>query len=204
MRTAGTADRDAVVATVADAFVDDPAWRHLLGEDQARTAPLFAGALFDLRVDVAGVYLAGVAAGVADEDVGAVALWEPPGGGAGAPHRREEVWRVFAEGAGAQAWHRIERYDDAVHAVAPDYPFWYLGVLGTRPERRGRGLATSVLRPVLDRAGADGVPCCLETSSEPNLAFYSGRGFAVTAEIALPDGGPRTWWLERRPAEPAS
>jgi hypothetical protein len=47
VRQATRRDRTTVTATIALAFADDPAWRHLLGSDYADHAPHFAGALFD-------------------------------------------------------------------------------------------------------------------------------------------------------------
>jgi hypothetical protein len=31
------------------------------------------------------------------------------------------------------------------------------------------------------------------------VGFYQGLGFEVTADYALPDGGPHTWAMTRRP-----
>ena len=67
-------------------------------------------------------------------------------------------------------------------------PYWYLGTVGTLPERRGRGLATDVLRPVLDRCDTDRSMACLETSSDANVRLYARLGFDVVFRTTSDDG----------------
>lgn len=187
-RPATAADREAVVGTVVAAFAQDPAWRFMLGDDYDRLAPLFAGALVDLRLPDGTVWLA--------QEGTSVALWESPGG---VPRERaERVWAEFRAEAGEGTVQRVDAYDDALALVTPREPHWYLGVLATRPERQGEGLASAVLAPVLAWADHDGLPCCLETSTPGNKAFYAGRGFTAAVPVAVPDGPP-TWWLTRAP-----
>jgi predicted N-acetyltransferase YhbS len=68
-----------------------------------------------------------------------------------------------------------------------------------RPERQGSGLGTAVLRPTLERLDREGARAALETSLERNVALYERLGFAVRAEVALPDGGPPVWVMHRQP-----
>jgi GNAT superfamily N-acetyltransferase len=104
--------------------------------------------------------------------------------------------------AGEEAWDRLASYNDALAAVCPADPYWYLGVLATHPARQGEGLATAVLTPILDEADRLGIACCLETSTMKNRRFYERRGFTHATEIILP-GGPPTWWLRRAPTQMA-
>jgi GNAT superfamily N-acetyltransferase len=192
VRRAERGDREAVTSSVAAAFARDPAWSFLHGDDYDRLAPLFAAALFDLRVGTGGVWVT--------DDRAAVAMWDPPRGGRVATVDSERIWDAYRAAAGAPAWDRLTEYDRAVDAARPDTPYWYLGVLATRPERQGTGLATAVMGPVLDRADRDGVDCCLETSTLSNKAFYGRRGFSEVSPVDIASGPP-TWWL-RRPAPP--
>jgi GNAT superfamily N-acetyltransferase len=174
------------VSTVVAAFSADPAWSYLLGPDYPLLAPMFAGALFDQRVDGGTVWLL--------PDAASVAMWDPPGGPD--PARRASSWARFHEAADPGAKARLAAYDAAVDAVRPTTDFWYLGVLATRPDSAGRGGATRVLAPGLARADADGLDSCLETSTTTNRAFYSHRGFTDAVDVQVP-GGPPTWWLRR-------
>ncbi|MCX6433481.1 MAG: GNAT family N-acetyltransferase [Actinobacteria bacterium] len=189
VRPALPTDRAAVVATIVAAFTGDPAWTWLLGADFSRLAPLFAGALFDQRVDGGTVWMT--------EDAASVSLWDPPG--SVDPLVEEAAWAPFHAAAGAGAAARFAAYEGALDRVSPTWSYWYLGVLATRPERAGRGLATAVMAPGLSRADADGLDACLETSTLANRAFYDRRGFVESTLVDLPDA-PDTWWL-RRPAQ---
>ncbi|MGO9293909.1 MAG: GNAT family N-acetyltransferase [Streptosporangiaceae bacterium] len=194
VRQARAADRSGVTETMVAAFRHDPAWQYIVGEEQARTAALFAAVLFDSRVDDGTVWMTGRA--------DAVALWEAPGGpGRSGGHRR--AWNRFRAEAGPAVLRRLDRYENAVAAIRPHSAHWYLGVLATRPDHQGRGLPARVLAPAFQLADAAGLPCCLETSNARNRTYYQRHGFTVSTPIVIPDG-PATWWLERLPASDAS
>lgn len=226
VRLAGPADRPQVVATMVAAFEFYPAWRFFAGPappgpdaagpapgtvppgpDAAAVSALLAGYFFDKRATAGTMWITGGAE--------AVALWDAPaaagpaaaaggpaaaaGSGAGVPPGAAgELERSFRAAAGEQVWARLARYDEAVAAVRPRGPLWYLGVLATRPGYQGRGLAGRVLAPALAAADAQRLRCGLETSTQANCEYYRRHGFTVTAEVRVP-GGPDTWWLQREP-----
>jgi GNAT superfamily N-acetyltransferase len=183
-------DREAVADTVRAAFAEDPAWSFLLGARYDQLAPQFAGALFDLRVGSGEVWVT--------SDLAAVAMWERAGGERRPSEQTERVWEAYRAVAGPDVWDRLVEYDRAVDAARPDTPYWYLGVLATRPQRQGEGLATAVMRGVLERADSEGVDCCLETSTDRNREFYRRRGFSDETALHIASGPP-TWWLRRAP-----
>lgn len=86
----------------------------------------------------------------------------------------------------------------------PTERHWYLGGLGTDPPFQRQGVATALMRPMLERCDAGGVGAYLETQSEENVAFYRRRGFEVAAELDIPTGGPHMWLMWREPRRPAS
>ena len=190
VRVAEPGDRAAVAHMVAAAFADDPAWAFLLSSEYDRLAPLLAAALFDTRVATRHVWVT--------SDLDAVAMWEYMGTDTISSPDHEQVWRAYRAVAGAPAWERLVEYDRAVDEVRPRAPHWYLGVLATRPERQGRGLATAVMGPVLAQADREGVDCCLETSTHANTLFYERRGFTESTDVHIASGPP-TWWLRRAP-----
>jgi hypothetical protein len=73
------ADRDRVVETVVAAFATDPAFRFFFPDDDtyAEHAGVFAGHLFDKRVDLGTVWIV--------DGGSAVAMWQPPIAVADAP-----------------------------------------------------------------------------------------------------------------------
>ena len=60
-------------------------------------------------------------------------------------------------------------------------------------------MSSALLSHMLARVDADGMPACLESSNERNIALYGRHGFEVTAAVVIP-GGPRIWpmWREAR------
>jgi GNAT superfamily N-acetyltransferase len=185
-------DRAAVISTLAAAFSADPLLRWAFPDDavwSARAAALF-GHLFDTRVEGGEIRVA--------DDVAAVALWTPPGG-----NRLDKAdWdRSWARATGTFAADELERWVQFVATLSgfePHEDHWYLGVLGTRPDRQGEGLGRDVAQPVLDEADAGGHPAYLETATEANLGFYARLGFEVRDDVVIP-GGPRLWGLWREP-----
>jgi ribosomal protein S18 acetylase RimI-like enzyme len=78
-------------------------------------------------------------------------------------------------------------------------PFYYLSVLGTHPDCRGRGLARRVLAPVLGLADQEHRPCLLESSNRENDGFYEHHRFRVVGEHSYPEGGPTVSYMLRTP-----
>jgi GNAT superfamily N-acetyltransferase len=194
IRRALPGERTGVVATLAAAFAHDPGWAFILGGEYERLVTHFAAAVFDVRVESHNVWVT--------DDLTAVAMWDSPGKSDAAPGHAESVWARYRAIAGDDAFERLASYHEAVAAVSPAEPHWYLGVLATHPERQRQGLATAVLTPILNDADRLGLACCLETSTADNRRFYERRGFTQATEILLP-GGPPTWWLRRPPTAAA-
>jgi GNAT superfamily N-acetyltransferase len=132
----------------------------------------------------------------------AVAIWSPP-----EPQQVDGIARLcFTLRLGALLGRRIPRgarVGTALESLHPKEPHWYLAILGTAPEAQARGLASSLLAPVLKRCDAAGLPAHLETATEANLAFYAARGFEVIGETVVVGGGPRIWGLRRAPGRHA-
>ena len=76
---------------------------------------------------------------------------------------------------------------------------WQLALLGVGPTRRGQGIGSSLLGPVLARSDADGMPCYLETTRDRNVPFYQKHGFEVVVEDDLPNGELHFWTMKRNP-----
>ena len=190
VRQATKADRDAALDTVISAFVGDPAWEFITAGEQDRLAPHFAAALFDSRVELGSVWVA--------DDCRSVAMWEWHEAGANF-HGEPAPWLRYREVAGEPAWQALHDYEAALDIARPEPPFWYLGVLATHPDAQGRGLATSVISPVLELADRGFLDCWLETSKPSNLPFYERRGFTHQLPVDIPSGPP-TWWCWRAPS----
>jgi ribosomal protein S18 acetylase RimI-like enzyme len=189
-------DVDAVAASSARAFYDDPLQVWALPDDATRLGKLEA--MFALQTRVASLPLGEC---FTDESRSVACFWSGPDEWQPPP----EVGRaltplrdVLADG--------LARFTTAMNAMGEAHPHerhWYLQGLGTDPPRQGQGLASAALAPMLARCDTDGVPAYLESTKERNLVFYERHGFRVTRTIDLPDGGPRLWAMWREPQEPS-
>ncbi len=92
---------------------------------------------------------------------------------------------------------RTMRAMTRIEVAHPLEEHFYLSVLGTDPGRRGAGIGSALLQPVLERCDAEGVPAYLETATEGNVGFYARHGFEVRRRLELPGGAPPLWLLWR-------
>jgi GNAT superfamily N-acetyltransferase len=193
IRKATLADRADVLAALTDAFRDDAIIRYQFTDDatyKARGAAFF-GHYFDVRLEGGEIFVAG--------DVAGAALWNPPGGNRlGADHVQEHWRHNVVPALAVDEVERYETFKKVLDAMTPAQPHWYLGLLGTRPERQGTGVARSLLEPMLARADAEALPVFLETGMPGNVEFYRRFGFETITEDTVP-GGPTVWGLLRSP-----
>jgi ribosomal protein S18 acetylase RimI-like enzyme len=73
---------------------------------------------------------------------------------------------------------------------------WYLMVLGVDPPYQGRGIGSSLMQPVLERADQDGISCYIETMTQKDVGFYRKRGFNIVVKGQVGDCIP--YWTMRR------
>lgn len=196
VRVANKEDIDAIAASLSRAFVDDPVWEYLLPDAASRPKRLvryFVTAMRLQHVPHSSSYTNTARAGAA--------LWDPPGHWRMSPSQFLRGGPGFVRSFGKRTTSAIRTLSviEKRHPAAP--PHYYLAILGTDPDHQGKGVGSSLLRPVLDKCDNDGAGAYLESSKESNIAFYSRHGFEVTGEIRLP-GGPLVWPMWRNPRDP--
>ncbi len=86
----------------------------------------------------------------------------------------------------------------------PTRPHWYLYYLGTESQRRGTGIGTSMMRPVLELCDRHRLPAYLEATSPRNRELYLRHGFQQREPLTLPADGPTIYpmWREAQGAGP--
>lgn len=190
VRPAVPADHGPLAEVLARAFYDDPvtSWFYPDAQRRMRHARRF----FAIRLRQLAVH--GLT--YTTPELCGAAMWAPPG-----------RWRESMRQSLMQLpmlpvlLPRIVRTTRAVHEIErhhPAEPHYYLSVVGTDPEHRGRGVGSALLAPVLQQCDETRTAAYLESSKESNLAFYARHGFAVTQRIELP-GGPPLWLMWRKP-----
>ena len=198
VRTATRADVPGAGATLAAAFHDDPVLAHLLPDAARRPARAtrFFRTMAGIQLGLGHVYVCPGADGGPPDGA---AIWAPPGEWklptSTVVRTLPQLTRVF----GTMTLRSLGVLTTMEKLHPPDPPHWYLEFLGTAPNRRGQGVATAVLAPVLERADTEGVPAYLENSNEANLGLYGRLGFEVTGTFTVAKGGPTMWSMWREP-----
>jgi len=184
--------REAVVEVLARAFFDDPLTAWLTPDPAARREMLLAV----LSPIVRGSADAGetwTTAGL----VSAGAVWMRPGVREFPAAIGDELVRAgnaFGETTSRRVELAFPLFGRLREETVPG-EHWYLQLLGVEPAWQGQGIGSQVIRPVLSRAAAAGVPAYLETMKGRNLVFYRRHGFEVAREGMLPEDGPRFWTM---------
>ncbi|MEI7519439.1 MAG: GNAT family N-acetyltransferase, partial [Mycobacteriaceae bacterium] len=133
-----------------------------------------------------------------DAGIGAVALWDPPG-----VAEQSARAQVAMLPSAVRAFHGrlgvARALTEAMKAVHPEEPHWYLAMIGSDPQFRGGGFGHALMRSRLDRCDAECAPAYLESSNPDNIGYYQRFGFEVTGEIPMPGGGPSLWPMWRQP-----
>ena len=197
VRPATLEDRELVARVAAEGFYDDPLMSWVLPDGSRRLEQLtfvFGGLVDDMLPERGDVWLA---------DGAAVALWRAPGfdhtGASDDPEVQAASSERWANGPfEADELERFGVLGEAMSAAHPHDEHWYLNVVSTLPSRQSQGLGAAVLRPVIERCDAEGIPAYLESSNPRNVSLYLRHGFVETGEITLP-GGPSLTPMWRDP-----
>jgi GNAT superfamily N-acetyltransferase len=178
MRVASRSDLDGLTSMLTAAFERDPLWSWAF-PDSSDLAVLWrfytASALRYPCVWVAG-------------DYEAASVWIPPDGTELTDEEEAQVEPLLTELAGPRAPEiltLVERFDAAHPRGRPHY---YLSLLGTDPEHRGRGIGIALLAENLRQMDAERVPAYLESSNPANNVRYERVGFSQVGEFETPRG----------------
>lgn len=193
-RTVTTADVPAVARALAAAFLDDPQMRWVFRDDARRLAQLERG----YPVFLARAWLPHGEAFTDDARSGA-AVWVRPGEWHLGPLAQLRMLPAVARIARGDLA-RLMKVSTFLERRHPRRAHWYLPMVGVAPAGQGRGLGAALMRPVLDRCDAEGVPAYLEASSARSRPLYERLGFVVTDELRYAADGPPLWAMWREPA----
>ncbi|WOO79867.1 uncharacterized protein LOC62_02G003381 [Vanrija pseudolonga] len=139
---------------------------------------------------------------------GAVMLLAPPGVEASAvPHPKNSWYTAYKEVTPAETTRIYDQLlteladleDSAVPGGAKDT--YHIDFIGTPPAARKQGLASALLRHVLDRADRDKIIATLVTQTASNEAYYTRFGFQTVAQRSLTVNGESgtIWYMVYKP-----
>ncbi len=212
VRVLGAADLDEAAMLLARGFAEEPGNLVLFPDPELRRRYLELGARMQLSValpygTVHGVDLDGRLAGIA--------VWHPPHVKPNALRALPRFGRSLASEAPqlargtSQVLSVVRRHVRATPCLirarnravkeASSGPAWYLAILATDPDVRGRGLARLLLDHVLDRCDADGLAAWLETTDPVNPPLYEHFGFGSVLHLEDAAWLPGFWVMRREP-----
>lgn len=192
VRVADRSDLDGVVEVLTGAFREDPLWGWAFpgGEGIDEWWRFLAGS----AMRYPWVWVAG--------DFAAVSVWIPPGGIELTPEEEGEVDGLLADLLGPRAPEVATLMDRFEESHPKDRPHYYLSLLGTRPDQRGKGIGMALLADGLSRIDAEGAAAYLESSNSANVPRYEKHGFRPIGGFERPGGGfsATTMWREPQTA----
>ncbi len=181
--TAASSDLLEAIRCVVAAFARDPITGFLLdtGSDYERRLTQFFSLLMRVRLALGmPVLVARGADGIQGAAMGyatACPAW---------PAELAQEWDRF-EAAIPGLTDRMAVYDGITERSKPSAPHYYLGVIGTDPNRRGLGIGLQLLNSFCNLSASDpsssGV--YLETASPSNVRFYERAGFVEVGRGSL-------------------
>ena len=173
VRKARPTDVDQVTECITLAFASDPVWAVALARADGGTA--HHGPYWRLFVEGAIRF---ETVSIAD-DGAAVSIWLPPNGSELSEAQAEALEELLARSLDAPsiaAIHELYGRFEASRARQPA-AHYYLSLLATHPDHRGRGVGQSLLADDLARWDAAGVPSYLESTNPANDHRYERLGF---------------------------
>jgi ribosomal protein S18 acetylase RimI-like enzyme len=180
MRVATLADVDLVKQILLVSFKNDPHVNWLLEESKN---PFKLNILIDYVVHQTlrkgEIHLG--------DDNNAVALWD---------FERNEKMSLhyfcrnlaFLIRIGIKSVVRIVKSEAHVHYNFRKYPrYCHLYMIGVSPEAQGKGLASALMNPVIERMKEESIPVFLETANPRNVDIYKKKGFKIFETLTIGD-----------------
>lgn len=188
-------NHDVVVEILVSAFYSDPTWSWAFPDPSLRAGQLRR--LWGLFVEGAMRY---PWVWLSRGDT-ATSVWIPPNGTELSAEQEAALEPIIVEMLGADAARVMTGFGLFDQAHPRDVPHFYLSLLGTRAEHRGRGYGLDLVAENLRRIDEVGMPAYLEASNPANVPLYERYGFEVRGSFDLPAGGPEifTMWRDAAP-----
>ncbi|HUK70621.1 MAG TPA: GNAT family N-acetyltransferase [Streptosporangiaceae bacterium] len=194
VRRASAADIESVTSIVRLAFAHDPLWAHAMARPDGGTA--HHGEFWRLFIEGTLRYPWTWLTSGGE----ATSSWIPPGGTEMTPEQEQRLADLATNRLGPTAGNYLELLSrfDAAHPRAE--PHYYLSLLGTHPDHRGKAIGMRLLAHDLEQIDAQHLPAYLESSNPANNHRYASVGFQPHGEFCSPGGGPivTTMWRSAR------
>jgi ribosomal protein S18 acetylase RimI-like enzyme len=180
MKKATLADVDLVRNILLVTFKNDPHVNFLLEESKnQRKLNILIDYVVDQTFRQGEIYLS--------DDNNGVALWDS--------ERNEKmslhyIWRnlAFLIRIGIKSVIRIVKSEAHIHKNFRKYPrYCHLYMIGVLPEAQGKGSASTLMNPMLQRMKEKSIPVFLETANLRNVDIYKRKGFEIFETLTIRD-----------------
>jgi GNAT superfamily N-acetyltransferase len=184
LRVATEADADAVGETLTLAFRADPVWGPYAFPDRERRIEQ-SRRLWTAYAQAAMRFPWTLVTPACE----AVAVWIPPNEPELTEEQEAEFEALAVAVLGSEQAEVVLGALDALDAEHPnDEPHYYLSLLATHDDHRGKGLGMALLAACLERIDAEHMPAYLESTNPANDARYRRHGFEPHGTVIMPNG----------------
>jgi len=173
------ADLEGVTAALTAAFRTDPLWGRWAFPD-AKHLAIWWRFYIGSALRYPCVWVRG--------DYAAASVWIPPDGTEITEEEEERVEPLLGKLVGPRAPVLMELLERFEASHPRERPHYYVSLLGTHPDHRGRGLGMGLLAENLASMDAEGIPTYLESTNPDNNPRYERLGFKQVGEFTTPDG----------------
>ncbi|GEM_PF-830328 len=138
------------------------------------------------------------------EDFSSVAILKKPG------FTEFTLWGIIRSGMifniwslGIGGWLRLLQYDtlssENAQSNMASKDYWYLWMLGTKPDSQGQGLGTKILKNIDETLKTStGMSCYLEATSASSASLYRHNGYAGLNFFTIPHSNIKIECMEKR------
>ena len=179
-----------------DAFMEYPLFRYLVENPSSRSIiyPLFFRLMTKYTVKFGEAY-------ATSENMEGIALWLP------AEKADISLWNNLTNGgidvflkAGLMVTYRSMIFTDfasRLHHQLIEGPHIYLFQIGVQRKYRGKGYASKLMKPILNRADRENLPIYLETHDQTNIPLYKHFQFEIAEHKTIPGSNVNHWTMIR-------
>ncbi len=82
---------------------------------------------------------------------------------------------------------KYEKWSSNLRISNINEPYWYLQVIVVDPEYQGKGFASKLIRPIIEKAKKNNQNIFLETQNTTNVGIYKKYGLEPIIETVLPE-----------------
>jgi GNAT superfamily N-acetyltransferase len=180
MKRATLAEVDLIKNILLVSFKNDPHVNFLLEESKnARKLHILMDYVVDQTFRRGEIYLS--------DDNNGVALWDFESNEKMSLHY---IWRnlAFLIRIGIKSVIRIVKSEAHIHKNFRKYPrYCHLYMIGVLPEAQGKGLASTLMNPMLLWMKEKSIPVFLETANPRNVGIYKKKGFRIFETLTIRD-----------------